>query len=142
MTAVVIRAIAILVGGPTYSSLLGAIQRGIMRGRGVIAGVLAVCGAVALAGPARADQFDFITQLDNMGVSYESMIDMIDIGKALCHDLRNGAAPPVVLGKLQNTGFAPAESAITLIAAVNNMCMDTKPAVVGWARDNGYTGPV
>jgi len=113
-----------------------------MRGCGVIAGLLALCGAVVLASPARADQFDFITQLDNMGVSYESMGDMIDIGKALCHDLRSGAAPPVVLGKLHNTGFAPAESAIILIAAVNNMCMDTKPVVVGWARDNGYNGPV
>jgi hypothetical protein len=31
-----------------------------MRGRGVIPGVLAVCGAVALSGPAHADQYDFI----------------------------------------------------------------------------------
>jgi len=50
--------------------------------------------------------------------------------------------PPVVLGKLQATGFAPTESAIILVAAVNNVCPDTKVAVVGWARDNGYTGPV
>ena len=55
--------------------------------------------------PARADQYDFISALDNVGVSYESIIDMIDIGKALCHDLRSGAAPPVVLGKLQNDGI-------------------------------------
>jgi hypothetical protein len=70
------------------------------------------------------------------------MIDMVDIGKELCHNLRNGVAPPVVLGKLQRTGFAPAESAIILISAVNNMCLDTKAVVVGWPRDNGYTGPV
>ena len=113
-----------------------------MRGREVIAGLLAVCMAVTLSVPARADQYDFISALDNAGVSYESIIDMIDVGKALCHDLRSGAAPPVVLGKLQNTGFAPAESAIILIAAVNNMCSDTKAAVARWARDNGYTGPV
>ena len=113
-----------------------------MRGREVIAGLLAVCMAVTLSVPARADQYDFISALDNAGVSYESILDMIDIGKALCHDLRSGAAPPVVLGKLQNTGFAPTESAIILIAAVNNMCPDTKAAVVGWARGNGYTGPV
>jgi hypothetical protein len=113
-----------------------------MRGRGVIAGVLAACEAVAVSAPAHADQYDFITQLDNMGVSYESMTDMIDVGKELCHDLRSGALPPVVLGKLQKTGFAPAESAIILVAAVNNMCSDTKAVVVEWARDNGYTGPV
>ncbi|WP_099041838.1 DUF732 domain-containing protein [Mycobacterium neglectum] len=113
-----------------------------MRGRGVISGVLAVCGAVAMSSPAGADQYDFIAQLDNRGVYYESMIDMIDIGKELCHELRFGVAPSLVLGKLQRTGFAPAESAIVLVAAVDTMCVDTKPAVVGWARDNGYTGPV
>lgn len=113
-----------------------------MRGRGGVAGVLAVCGAVALSAPAQADEYDFIGQLDSSGVYYESILDMIDIGKELCHDLRSGAAPPVVLGKLQNSGFAAAESAIVLMSAVNNMCPDTKAAVVGWARDNGYTGPV
>jgi hypothetical protein len=48
-----------------------------MRGRSVIAGVLAVCGAVVLSGPARADQYDFISALDNAGVSYESILDGI-----------------------------------------------------------------
>jgi hypothetical protein len=95
--------------------------------------LLATCGTMALSGPAHADQYDFISQLDNSGVSYESMIDMIDIGKELCH---------VVLGKLQRTGFATAESAIILVSAVHNMCPDTKAEVVGWARGNGYTGPV
>ena len=100
--------------------------------------MLAVCGAVALSGPAHADEYDFIGQLDSTGVYYESILDMID--KELCHDLRGGAAPPEVLGKLQNTGFAVAESAIVLMSAVNNMCPDTKATVVGWARDNGYSG--
>jgi hypothetical protein len=61
---------------------------------------------------------------------------MIDIGKELRHDLRNGVAPPAVLGKLQRTGFAPTESAIILVSAVNTMCPDTKAEVVGWARGN------
>lgn len=113
-----------------------------MRGRGVIACLLAMGGAVALSVPARADQYDFISLLDSQGVYYESIIDMIGIGKELCHELRFGVAPPLVLGKLQRTGFAPAESAIVLLAAVNTVCVDTKPAVVAWARDNGYTGPV
>jgi hypothetical protein len=45
-----------------------------------------------------------------------------------------------VLGKLQATGFAPAESAFVLMSAVNNMCIDAKQVVAGLARDNGYTG--
>ena len=103
--------------------------------------MLAVCGAVALSGPAHADEYDFIGQLDSTGVYYESIVDMMDIGKELCHDLRSGVAPPVVLSKLQDTGFAADESAIVLMSAVNNMCPDAKAAVVGWARADGYTGP-
>lgn len=112
-----------------------------MRGPGVIAGLLATCGAVALSGPARADQYDFISELDNSGVSYASITDMINIGKEVCHDLRNDVSPSLVLGKLRRTGFAPTESAIVLTSAVNYMCPDTKSLVVAWARDNGYTGP-
>ncbi len=112
-----------------------------MRGRGGIAVVLAVSGAVALSVPAHADEYDFISELDSSGVYYESILDMIDVGKELCHDLRSGVTPPVVLGKLANSGFAAAESAIVLMSAVNNMCPDTTATVVGWARANGYTGP-
>ncbi|OBB77132.1 DUF732 domain-containing protein [Mycobacterium sp. 852014-52144_SCH5372336] len=113
-----------------------------MSARGGIAAAIAVCGAVALSSPARADQYDFIAQLDNRGVYYSSMLDMIDIGKELCHELRFGVPPPAVLGKLQRTGFAPAESAIVLLSAVNTMCLDAKPAVVEWARGIGYTQPL
>ncbi|MGV0872051.1 DUF732 domain-containing protein [Mycolicibacterium sp. XJ879] len=113
-----------------------------MRGRWGIASALALCGAVVLSSPARADQYEFIAQLDNMGVWYESTIEMIDIGKELCHELRFGVPPPAVLGKLQRTGFAPAEAAIVLLSAVNTMCLDTKPAVVEWARSIGYTQPL
>ena len=83
-----------------------------MRGRGVIAGLVAVLGAVALSGPAHADQYDFISQLDSARVSYKSMIDMIDIGGELCHHLRSAVMPPAMLGKPQRTGFAPVGSAI------------------------------
>jgi hypothetical protein len=68
---------------------------------------------LASSAPARADQYDFISVLDNSGVSYESIVDMIDIGKAICHDLRSRTAPQVV-----------------------------KPDVVARARLNGYTGSV
>jgi hypothetical protein len=86
-----------------------------MRGRGVIAALLATRGAVALSGPAHAD---------------------------LCHNPRTGVAPPVVLGELQRTGSAPAGSAIILMSAVNNMCPDAKAGVLGWAQGRGATAPV
>jgi hypothetical protein len=28
------------------------------------------------------------------------------------------------------------------MSPVDNMCPDTKAAVIGWAPDNGYTGPL
>ncbi|OBJ86050.1 hypothetical protein A9W97_18745 [Mycobacterium gordonae] len=111
-----------------------------MRGHGLLQ-LVATWVAVALSGPARADQYDFISQLDNSGVSYASITDMINIGKELCHDLRSEVSPSVVLGKLRRTGFASTESAIILTSAVDNMCPDTKFLVVAWARGNGYTGP-
>jgi len=55
--------------------------------------------------------------------------------------MRRGGVIAALLGKLQATGFAPAESAFVLMSAVNNMCIDAKQVVAGWARDNGYTGP-
>lgn len=103
---------------------------------------MAVCGSVLLAGPANADQYDFISDLDNSGVYYGSIVDMIDIGKELCHELRHGVSPSLVIGKLANTGFAPGEAAIVLMSAVNNMCLDVKPDVVAWARGLGYSGPL
>jgi hypothetical protein len=65
---------------------------------------------------------------------------MIDVGKELCHALRSGVTPPAVLNKLANTGFAPTESAIVLLSAVNNLCMDAKLSLIGWAREASYTG--
>ena len=55
--------------------------------------------------------------------------------------MRRGGVIAALLGKLQATGFAPAESAFVLMSAVNYMCIDAKQVVAGWARDNGYTGP-
>jgi hypothetical protein len=43
----------------------------------------------------------------------------------------------VVLRKLQAAGFAQAETAIMLMSAANNMCIDTKESVIGCARANG-----
>ena len=105
-----------------------------------ITAVMAVSAAVALAAPAQADQYEFISFLDNSGVSYSSMLEMIDIGKAVCHDLRSGDGPPVVLGRLGSAGFAPAEAALVLVSAVSHMCVDAKAGVNDWASQQGYQG--
>ncbi|WP_307786927.1 DUF732 domain-containing protein [Mycolicibacterium mengxianglii] len=105
------------------------------------AGILVVCAAVEWAPPAHADQYEFISFLDDSGVSYGSIIDMIDIGKAVCHDLRRGDTPPIVMGRLANAGFAAAEASLILVSAVSHMCGDAKAGVNAWAYEQqGYTG--
>jgi Protein of unknown function (DUF732) len=113
---------------------------GIMRAIIGIAGSLALSAAVALAPPAHADQYEFISFLDDSGVSYSSMVDMIDIGKAVCHDLRSGDVPPIVMGRLSNIGFATAEASLVIVSAVSHMCVDAKEVVNSWAFQQGYTG--
>ncbi|MGB3485879.1 MAG: DUF732 domain-containing protein [Mycobacterium sp.] len=115
-----------------------------MHGSSVFAAVFAasasLVAAVAVAAPAQADQYEFISFLDNSGVSYGSIIDMIDIGKAVCHDLRSGDTPPIVLARLANVGFAPAEASLVLVSAVGHLCVDAKAGVNDWALRQGYTG--
>ena len=106
----------------------------------VVAGSLAVFAAVGWAASAHADQYEFISFLDDSGVSYGSIIDMIDIGKAVCHDLRSGDTPPIVMGRLANAGFATAEASLILVSAVSHMCGDAKAGVNAWAYQQGYTG--
>ena len=97
---------------------------------------LAAIAAVGFAGPARADQYDFISELDSAGVRYGSISDMIAIGKAVCHDLRLGLPVQTPLSKLDNTGFAPYESGVIVAAASFNMCPDQRAAVIDYANSH------
>ncbi len=83
-----------------------------------------------LAPPASADQYDFISALDNQGVSYNNILDMIDIGKAICHSIRNGNALGSVNDALASNGWYSAqERGIIVVAAANTMCPDIWPAL-------------
>lgn len=64
-----------------------------MRGYRVFAAALVLSASVFMAGPAHADQYDFLIELDNAGVWYPSSVDMVDIGKEVCHELRHGSHP-------------------------------------------------
>jgi hypothetical protein len=41
-----------------------------MRVGGIMAAICAQCGALALSAPGHADHYEFISQLDDSGVSY------------------------------------------------------------------------
>ena len=90
---------------------------------------LAVAASLALAAPARADQYEYVSVLDNEGVYYSSITDVIDQGKMACRLLRGGAGVPAALNSVTGGGYAPYESAIIVAAAARNMCPDVMPAI-------------
>jgi hypothetical protein len=92
--------------------------------------------AIAMSTPANADQFDFVSDLDSDGISYPngSISNMIDLGKAVCHDLRAGTAPNMVVGKLGNVGYSGYEAGTIMGAAANAMCPDTWPVLSVFAH--------
>lgn len=95
-------------------------------------------GGVGSAGARRSVRVHLVPR--QLGVSYGSITEMIDVGKAVCHDLRSGDAPPVVMGRLANVGFATAEASLVIVSAVSHMCVDAKDSVNSWAFQSGYTG--
>ena len=66
--------------------------------------LLATCGLALIglidAAPAHADHYDFVADLDNNGVFYASITDVIDQGKLACRLMRSGAGVPAALSFL------------------------------------------
>lgn len=95
---------------------------------------VSVCTAVVMtAPPAHADQYDFVSFLDNNGVYYDSILDVIDVGKAVCRTIRNGqssfAVDQAIAGLTLNGYTSNAERAVIVVGAANTMCPDIWPAV-------------
>ena len=99
------------------------------RGRLLVAAGSAALAGLFVAAPARADQYDFVSNLDNNGVYYSSVSGVIDAGKMTCRLLRSGAGVPGALGFLNRVGYARYESAAIVVAAAGNMCPDAQPVI-------------
>ena len=91
--------------------------------------------AVAAAVPANADQYDYVSTLDNNGVYYSSIIDMIDLGKQVCSVGRRapatgpGMIAPLV-SLISRSGYSSSEEAwLILTSAADNMCPDIIPSL-------------
>lgn len=79
--------------------------------------------------PAQADQYDYVSVLDNRGVYYDSILDVIDLGKLACSRMRSGISPQFAGGPAFAAGYADAEVAIIIVEAVQNMCQDQMPVL-------------
>jgi hypothetical protein len=100
----------------------------------------AALGAAALitAPTASADQWDYVSYLDNNGVVYPNVLDVINTGKHACHHMRNGADVGAVMETMGvELGYNISEQAFIIIGAATNMCPDQMLRV----REYGYGTP-
>ena len=106
----------------------------------VLLGGIVACAMAVVVPPARAhaDQWDYVAQLDNHGVSYSSITDVIDLGKSVCHQLRSGEPVQSSFNDVVQQGYTATESFI-IVAAATDMCPDVSAVVKDWARTNGLT---
>jgi hypothetical protein len=93
----------------------------------------AVVKRTALAG-----ENGFVSALNNAGVTYTSTNDIVEIGKAVCHDLSMSVAAPAVLAKLRESGFDAFESRMILLASIDVLYDERNPTVMSWMHANGY----
>jgi hypothetical protein len=109
----------------------------------LIISAAAIVAATGLAAPANADQYDFISALDNQGVSYNNILDMIELGKGICHTIRNGGALPGVNSVLASRGwYSPTERGIIVVSAANGMCPDIWPLLTAQVQPPQPAPPV
>jgi len=102
---------------------------------------MALVGFVTAA-PAHADQYDFVSYLDNKGVYYSSISGVIDAGKMTCRMLRAGGGVPAAMGFLSRAGYATYESATIVVAAVDDMCPDAQQVVDDFVNHRDGAGQV
>ena len=102
--------------------------------------VATAAAPLTLAAPARADQYDFVSYLDNKGVYYSSISGVIDAGKMSCRLLRADRGVPAAMGFLGRQGFTGREAAIIVVAAVDDMCPDALPVLQDFANHSTHEG--
>jgi hypothetical protein len=64
------------------------------------------------------------SDIDANGVYYESILDVIDLGKLSCHRMRMGQSARQALDGVVATGYSSQEAVRIVSAAMGNMCND------------------
>lgn len=104
---------------------------------------VSVVAAVGVAAPANADQYDYVSALDSRGIYYDSISDIIDIGKLTCGRMRRGmpiTGPQGVGAPITALGYSGLEAAIITVEAARNMCPDQLPQLESIAATNTGQG--
>lgn len=88
---------------------------------------------VLAAAPARADQVDYVSYLDDNGVAYRDVSGVIALAKGnVCHPLRSGAGIDSVIGDIVDHGYSGVETAFIIIGAIEYMCPDQDRTLQEW----------
>ncbi|MGV1004880.1 MAG: DUF732 domain-containing protein [Candidatus Nanopelagicales bacterium] len=100
-----------------------------------------LAAASIIAAPnAQADQWDYVSYLDNNGVAYSSMLGVISLGKQVCHEFRTGTSLRAVGSYLTGPlGYSGAEAGAIVIGASRSMCPDTISAIASQVDSLGGT---
>ena len=99
--------------------------------------------AVFVAPPARADQIDYVSYLDDNGVAYRNLSGVIAVGKDdVCHPLRAGGSIDSVIGDIVDVGYTGEETAYIIIGAIRYMCPDQLPVLQDWLARHNAAGPM
>ena len=112
----------------------------------VAAAATALGMVVGQAPAAHADQWDYVSFLDNNGVSYSTVSGVIDLGKETCHHLRGGGDYRQVMSILTGPlDYTRAEGAAIIAASVTYMCPDAESVIqqqLGNSSPNSTTSRV
>jgi hypothetical protein len=89
---------------------------------------------LVVAPPASADQWTYVSQLDNHGVSYPNILNVIETGKTACHYMRGGTNVDQVISGVETLGYNGFEASVIVSAAVHEMCPDRQAAYDAWGQ--------
>ena len=94
---------------------------------------------VAQPSLARADPADdYIAELQRRGIDYSTRTAAINLGKASCQALHEGANLMAVIKTIeQNEGYSSRDTGIIIGAAANTFCPDQLPTVEGFIEKEG-----
>jgi len=108
----------------------------------VFAAVAVILTAVVAQPPlAHADPADdYIAELQRRGIDYSTPTAAINLGKASCQALQEGANVMAVIKTIeQNEGYSSRDTGIIIGAAANTFCPDQLPTVESFVEKEGPT---
>ena len=95
---------------------------------------VAVIASIVTAAPAQADAMGFLSEIDGMGLPDPTGTSMVQLGAAICHDVRGGASVLELLWAMSGSPFTGYQQGQIVFAATDQLCFDQQARVLAEAR--------